>query len=801
MTANLLTWVLSASALIAVVLLLRGLLGKRISAGLRYGLWAVVLARLLIPLSISLAVTVPQIPDWTPAETMREKSIYVLPVDSYPVENSGVLVRDDGTLLDPSSFGYPRLTSDGERVVRYADKISPLELLGWIWAAGSAVFALALLTANLRFSVRLRRVRRPLEGCGMPVPVYVAPALPSPCLMGLFRPAVYVTEEAAGDPDMLRHVLAHELTHYNHRDHLWSALRGAALAVHWWNPLVWLAVVCSRRDGELACDEGALKQLGDKERTAYGETLLTLVTTKSKPGDLLCFATTMTGGKRSLQERIQRIAKQPKRLASAMVVVIVVLSLSVLVAFGQAKKTAGSGGNTAPPETRTDRPSDAWKTAVITVDDKGVPHIDYEYGDTMEFLDGNPIPAPREWAGQEGRNEAVALEGASDVWAKLVSPTDGWLVAWCGRGAAAADSYVYKTEDGGMNWEEVEQPDRQLLSNLFAGEMSRMNTGDGEGDPAVYTMLSSLQWTKEVDLDHDGLPDRLNLWYTADTGFDMWTLQFTASYMSSPTWEDSAGTSHVGWCAFFLCHVDGEDYLLRYVPYMGGGGCEYRYQLFYLTADGREVVVQENSLRFDLIFMPEYAEQHQYDPWAINAFMEEINALLEKSELLLNTDQNLQGTFDKEGRLYDSLWWLDEDDGRDENLSLLDNLLNYGNYAQDHPDDVWSPLADLLSNLTKEDITAYAGDISELVRLLRGAERGSRFYPADSYDEAYDGHGAGEYDGGQRHVSLADGSTLHLIASRKSDNVLMILETSSGTTSAFYTAPELNEQIRNDTQD
>ena len=43
-------------------------------------------------------------------------------------------------------------------------------------------------------------------------------------------------------PVMVGHVLAHELTHYNHRDHLWSVLRGAALAVHWWNPLVWLAV-------------------------------------------------------------------------------------------------------------------------------------------------------------------------------------------------------------------------------------------------------------------------------------------------------------------------------------------------------------------------------------------------------------------------------------------------------------------------------------------------------------------------------------------------------------------------------
>ena len=227
---------------------------------------------------------------------MQEENIYVLPVDIRPVEDSGVHVFEDGALGDPNSFGYPKLSDDGETVVRYADKISPLELLKWIWIAGTAAMGIVLIAFNLRFSRRLRRVRRPLEGSNTPIPVHVAPALPSPCLVGLFSPAVYVTEDAAADTTMLRHVLAHELTHYSHRDHLWSVLRGAALAVHWWNPLVWLAVVSSRRDGELACDEGALKKLGDSERTAYGETLLTLVTAKARPVDLLSFATTMTGG-------------------------------------------------------------------------------------------------------------------------------------------------------------------------------------------------------------------------------------------------------------------------------------------------------------------------------------------------------------------------------------------------------------------------------------------------------------------------------------------------------------------------
>lgn len=106
--------------------------------------------------------------------------------------------------------------------------------------------------------------------------------------------------------------------------------------------------MCNRRDGELACDKGALKRLGDSERAAYGATLLLLVTVKVRPADLLSLTTTMPGGKRSLRERIQRIAHQPKQLVSAVAAVVIVLSLSVLVAFGQAREKKTSQDRDIP---------------------------------------------------------------------------------------------------------------------------------------------------------------------------------------------------------------------------------------------------------------------------------------------------------------------------------------------------------------------------------------------------------------------------------------------------------------------
>ena len=49
-----LQWILSSSVLIAVILLIRLLLKGRISLRLQYGLWALVLLRLLLPESRSL---------------------------------------------------------------------------------------------------------------------------------------------------------------------------------------------------------------------------------------------------------------------------------------------------------------------------------------------------------------------------------------------------------------------------------------------------------------------------------------------------------------------------------------------------------------------------------------------------------------------------------------------------------------------------------------------------------------------------------------------------------------------------
>lgn len=339
----LISWCVTSSILLAVFLLLRGTLFRKLSPRVRYALWGVVLLRLLVPFQIPSLSLPAAAADLTPElSTISERPIFPNTILVRPINPSVSLDEEDQADLPHSAstiesnlseyyhFGGPTL-SEGVQVV---------------WTAGAGVVLLAVLAANLRFAQKLRRGRRPLPTAGCPLPVYEAEELSSPCLCGVLRPAVYLTPEAAEDGRVRTHVLSHELTHFRHRDHIWSLLRCLALALHWYNPLVWAAVILSKRDGELACDEGTIRQLGEGERIPYGRTLIGLVARRSGAGGVLSCSTTMTGGKKTVQRRIAQLVKQPETKKAALFLAAAAVALAAVFVFAggqRGQETVPSG--------------------------------------------------------------------------------------------------------------------------------------------------------------------------------------------------------------------------------------------------------------------------------------------------------------------------------------------------------------------------------------------------------------------------------------------------------------------------
>ena len=320
---------LTSSVLILALLALRRLFRRTISRRMQYALWALVLVRLLIPGSLgSMAhnvLTLTEPVQTAVVERLEDSAVY-LPTAREPLSMHPGAPDLAPELAFPNGASSAWLIENDDTAVQYR-RISTAEVLTYVWYAGMLAVGAWFLFTNLRFSRALRRARTPYPARGCRYPVYLVPELASPCLVGVFRPAIYLNDVATS-PEALRFVLAHEQTHARHLDPLWSLLRGVCLTVYWFDPLIWLAAMLSREDCELACDEGTLRILGETERIAYGKTLLSLVPVRDKPQNPLLGATTMTSGKKSLRERITRIAENRQAKAAA---VFAVLALTILV--------------------------------------------------------------------------------------------------------------------------------------------------------------------------------------------------------------------------------------------------------------------------------------------------------------------------------------------------------------------------------------------------------------------------------------------------------------------------------------
>lgn len=426
---------LTSSVLILALLALRRLFRRTVSRRMQYALWLLVLVRLLVPVNVgTLAHNV--LSAAAPVQTVVEERLDtpVLYVQGGTERRPAQLLpgkESQGEPLSPPSDAAQSAPADEYYTVTPTYRTVTLsEALTYVWYAGMVGVGAWFLFTNLRFARALRKARTPYRVEGCRYPVYLVSALPSPCLFGVLRPAVYLNEKALQSPDALRFVLAHEQTHARHLDPLWSLLRGVCLTVYWFDPLVWLAAVLSREDCELACDEGTLRALGADERAAYGKTLLTLVPVCDKPQNPLLGATTMTSGKRNLKERITRIAENRQAKAAAVFAVVTLAALLCAVSF------------TGAPDT-TPEVTQEWYNAGFTTEDA---QACLEFLDWAAELDGSKITGCGAWDAETGAAHFL-LEEPSDDTSAQIEALEGIL-----RSVRAEELTPFAARDGEVRY-------------------------------------------------------------------------------------------------------------------------------------------------------------------------------------------------------------------------------------------------------------------------------------------------------------------------------------------------------------
>lgn len=298
---------LMSAVLVFLVVILRAMFGKRMSMRLRYALWLPVAIRLLLPIQIGQsAISVANL--IKPAQNAQPITA------AYDVVTAPMAVQTATPVAAPEQ------------------SFSPWQI---IWFVGIAVTAIWFLFVNIRFYYRARKGAERMQHPGFRV--FVSKGVSSPCQIGH---TIFLTPEVAADAQSLQHVLAHEKTHFYHGDTFWSLLRAVLVCVYWFFPPVWLAAALSKQDCELACDEGALRRIGEKERFAYGKTLLSVAAHASATQRLFCTATTMAQSKQELSARIEVIAARKSRPILLTVLLIALMGVSVICTFtGKAAAT------------------------------------------------------------------------------------------------------------------------------------------------------------------------------------------------------------------------------------------------------------------------------------------------------------------------------------------------------------------------------------------------------------------------------------------------------------------------------
>ena len=148
-------------------------------------------------------------------------------------------------------------------------------------------------------------------------------------IFGILRPTVILPEDYESIDDVsLRYLLMHEMEHYYHADAAWNILMLIACFIHWFNPLVWIARKLFLNDMETACDERVLRRLNDDEKTAFAETLVDFAarSVRKKP------MTAMAFGKNNVKDRVTRITRY-KKLSRTLCVISAALILTVSMVF------------------------------------------------------------------------------------------------------------------------------------------------------------------------------------------------------------------------------------------------------------------------------------------------------------------------------------------------------------------------------------------------------------------------------------------------------------------------------------
>ena len=489
--------VLTISALIAVVLLVRAIFKNRVPKRMIYCLWLVVLLKLCLPGTLVSLPVLPAEDAAAPAQSAER-----------PVQTAPVIQRTAQTVTKPQTPAQQPVSPVQETAKPAAKPLTTAPILQIAWFSGSALLGLWLFGAWAVFTIRLHRDRRFLGKRGGTC-IYVSGAVKSPCLAGLI-PAVYLTEDVL-QADETELILRHELTHLRHLDFLWSLCRTAAVTVYWWNPFIWLAAICSKRDAELACDEAVAAKLPESKRLAYARAILAQAPRKTA-------ALSLAGP--PVKERILFLTKKQRTSVLCVILALLLVVSATGCSFAELTQqkageitmpdhAADSSANATPQEADSALPVMDTVELIGFVADSQTPWIElYESTDSKEPLAKIPYDLIAALPGCDRKSEAFTfgfLDSTTFYYGEIGAFC--WCVAALPPAAGTGAANVCTSPDSGETWE-ISDPNALYTGTVIGAGFASETVGFisyryffDNGPEIARTLDGGKTWTRlELDI-------------------------------------------------------------------------------------------------------------------------------------------------------------------------------------------------------------------------------------------------------------------------------------------------------------
>lgn len=489
--------VLTVSALIAVVLLVRAIFKNRVPKRMLYALWLVVLLKLCLPGTLVSLPVLPAEDAAVPAQSAER-----------PAQTTPVIQQPAQTVTQPQAPAQQPVSPVQETAKPAAKPLTTAQILQIAWFSGSALLGLWLFGAWAVFTIRLHRDRRFLGKRGGTC-IYVSGAVKSPCLAGLI-PAVYLTEDVLRN-DTTELIVRHELTHLHHLDFLWSLCRTIAVIVYWWNPFIWLAAICSKRDAELACDEAVAAKLPESKRFAYARAILAQAPRKTA-------ALSLAGP--PVKERILFLTKKQRTSVLCVILALLLVASATGCSFAELTRqkageitmpdhAADSSANATPQEADSALPVMDTVELIGFVADSQTPWIElYESTDSKEPLAKIPYDLIAALPGCDRKSEAFTfgfLDSTTFYYGEIGAFC--WCVAALPPAAGTGAANVCTSPDSGETWE-ISDPNALYAGTVIGAGFASETVGFisyryffDNGPEIARTLDGGKTWTRlELDI-------------------------------------------------------------------------------------------------------------------------------------------------------------------------------------------------------------------------------------------------------------------------------------------------------------